>query len=71
MLGKTDDAIQCSRTAIRIYEKYDAKEWQSRLGVSVYGFCFPLKRPLRESLDPLLEGHRAGLVSGDLMASQV
>ncbi len=64
-----DEAYRCSCLALGIFEKFRAKEWQARLSLAVYAFAFPLKRPLRESISHLLEGHRAGLVFGDVCVS--
>lgn len=67
--GDLDEAYRCSRLALGIFDKFNAKEWQARLSLAVYAFVFPLKRPLRECVDPLLEGHHAGIVFGDVCVS--
>ncbi len=69
MQGNVDESYRCSQLAQNIFEKYRGTEWHGRLSFSVYAFAFPLKRPLRESIPHLLEGHQAGLVSGDISVS--
>jgi hypothetical protein len=49
--------------------RYQSREWQARLAFSLYGFAFPLKNPLRDSIEHLREGHQVGLVVGDLHVS--
>lgn len=69
MQGNVDESYRCSQLAQNIFEKYNGTEWHGRLSFSVHAFAFPLKRPLRESIQHLLEGHQAGLVSGDISVS--
>ncbi len=47
-------------------ERFDAKEWHSRLAQALYGCFFTMCHPVRESITPLREAHRAGLVVGDI-----
>jgi hypothetical protein len=47
-------------------ERFDAKEWQSRLALGVYGGFYTMRHPVREAIKPLLAAHRAGLVVGDI-----
>jgi hypothetical protein len=68
--GKVDESYLCSKLALTMLEKYQGSEWQGRVSFSIYAFIFPLKRPLRESLGPLYEGHRAGLLCGDISVSK-
>jgi hypothetical protein len=67
--GDLDESYRCSRYALCIFSKYQSTEWQARVAVSVYAYAFPLKHSLRGSVDALVEGHRSGLVSGDVHVS--
>lgn len=64
-----EDSYRCSRLALCLFSRYKATEWQARVAVSVYTHAFPLRHSLRDSVDPLLVGHRSGLVSGDIHVS--
>jgi hypothetical protein len=67
--GDLEESYRCSRYALCIFSKYKSTEWQARIAVTVYAYAFPLKHSLRGSVDALFEGHRSGLVSGDLHVS--
>lgn len=55
--------------ALQIFNKYDSKDWQARVGGNVYGGVYPMRHPYRESLKPLLAAHRSGLILGDIHVS--
>lgn len=64
--GHTDEGYRFVRLGIRIMERFDAKEWQSRLAMGVYGGFYTMRHPVRDAIKPLLAAHRAGLVVGDI-----
>ncbi len=61
-----EDGDRFVQLGLRIMEKFDAKEWQSRLALGVYGGFYTTRHPMRESIKPLLAARRAGLVVGDI-----
>jgi hypothetical protein len=67
--GNVSKACRYSRLALRIFEKYGVKEWQTRVVLTIYGSVYPLKHPYRKLLEPLKAAHRVGLVFGDLHVS--
>ena len=72
LMHATGDITECYRygqLALRILDKMPAKEFVARTYGAVYGLIFPWKDPLRNSLEPLLTGHRTGLATGDLEIS--
>ena len=66
LLNKVDEAYRYAQLALRLQEKFDAREWVPRTHVIVYGAVTPFVEPVRNALDPLLEAHHAGLLSGDI-----
>jgi histidine kinase len=58
--------IRLARVSIKIIDKFQAKEWVSRVYSAAYGFCFPCEESLKDQLKPLLISHRVGLGSGDI-----
>jgi hypothetical protein len=67
--GDFEQADRFGNLAIQIFNKYESKEWQARVGGNVYGGIYPMTHPYRESLQPLLAAHRAGLILGDIHVS--
>jgi hypothetical protein len=56
---------------LRIMERFDAKEWQSRLALRVYGEFYTTRHAIRESIKPLLAARRVGLVIGDIQVKNL
>ena len=55
-----------SEAAMIILQKPGMEKKQSRIMALSQGLCFHWTSPLRETLAPLLEGHRLGMRSGDV-----
>lgn len=68
--GKVDEDYRFVQLGQCIMEKFDAKEWQSRIALGVYGGLYTIRHPVRGSLRPLLTAHRSGLVVGDVYVSK-
>lgn len=49
----------------------ESNAWLSRTYLGVFGMINTWKDPLRECLEPLRLGHRAGLASGDIEVSNL
>jgi hypothetical protein len=50
-------------------ERFQAKEWQCRVALLVFGGVYSVHHPLKELSKPLQSAHRAGLVAGDINVS--
>lgn len=53
-------------TALALMERFQADHLKSKILNLVYPFIRIWKEPIRNSLEPLIEGYQAGLESGDL-----
>lgn len=69
MKGDTDSASRYGYLALQLFDKYDSKEWQARVFTFVYAGVYHLEHHYDDSLEPLLSGHRSGLVLGDIQVS--
>jgi predicted ATPase len=48
-----------------LLERFEAMEFLPRVYVAVYGCIYPWKKPIRETLEPLLRAYRVGMQTGD------
>jgi predicted ATPase len=69
MMSNIELAQQYGRLTLDIMRKYDTKAWVSRVYALVYGLTFIETMSVRKVIEPLMEGYRAGLVSGDTTSS--
>ncbi len=69
MMSNTELAQQYGQLTLDIIRKLDAKAWVSRVYTLVYGLTFTEKMSVRTVVEPLMEGYRAGLASGDTTSS--
>lgn len=65
-IGNVNECYRYGQVALRLLDKFPGNEFLARTYGSVYGLVFPAKDPLRNSLQPLLKGHRTGLMTGDI-----
>lgn len=64
--GSIDLGCRYGDLSLRILEKFQAKEWLPRVYTIAHGCLRPWKRPIGESLEPLLTAYRVGLETGDV-----
>ncbi|GAX23837.1 hypothetical protein FisN_20Hu039 [Fistulifera solaris] len=69
MMSNTELAQQYGQLTLDIIRKLDAKAWVSRVYTLVYGLTFTETMSVRTVVEPLMEGYRAGLASGDTTSS--
>lgn len=60
------EANRFARLGLILLERYKVVEYLPIVYAAVYGATFAWSRPLRESLAPLLEGNRIGVMTGNL-----
>lgn len=68
-LDKLEEASRYGNVALGLLDRFQAKEWTSRVFLAVHGNIAAVFRPPEVSVDLLMSGHRAGLVSGDIEVS--
>ena len=68
---KRELALRLANLSLSILEKFSANEWLASVSCVLYSTTFPLARPFRESLKPLLIAHRVGLGTGDIEHSSL
>ena len=66
MTNDIDRGYRCGRLALRVVEKFEAKELKASTDYIVTSFIDHWKKPVRDTLNPLLEGYQHGLEAGDL-----
>ena len=66
--GNIDEEFRFGQLAVRIMDKFQAKEWQCRVAVALI-YC--AKHKLSDQIIPLQSAHRAGLVVGDIHVSDL
>ncbi|MDZ8052574.1 MAG: AAA family ATPase [Aulosira sp. ZfuVER01] len=64
-LGDIKSGYQFGQLALKLVEKFDAKEIKASVVNAVHCFIYPWQQHVRETLEPLLESYQAGLDSGD------
>ena len=52
--------------ALKVYDRYHLRQFKSRTYFMVHTFVRHWKRPLKETLKPLLEAYQSGLDTGEL-----
>ena len=65
ILGMREDAFRFGQVALRIVERFEAREWIARVHCMVHGLIVPIEKPPSETLTPLLFAHEMGLQTGD------
>lgn len=68
-VGLTNHAMEGYRfgqLALKVTEKFQAREWIPRVNLIVWGALSPWVIPHRQVLKPLLEGYFTGLATGDV-----
>ncbi len=66
VVGDIDGGYRSGELALRLLEKFDAKEFKAKIFNLVYPFVWVWKRHVRDVLPALLEGYHSGLETGDL-----
>jgi predicted ATPase/signal transduction histidine kinase len=66
VLGNIDAGYRFGRLALEFLDRYEAKKLESKVYALFYIFVIHWKDHLREALDGLLHGVRAGLETGDI-----
>ena len=66
MFLKFDEAYVYGQLSLRLLDRFTGREWLPRTYSAVYGVINVYKDPLRDCLEPLRQGHRAGLATGDI-----
>ena len=62
---QVEKGYRFAQLAMKIAEKFDARQWVSRITVCFYGMIVPYVRPVRETIEPLQNAYRLGMASGD------
>lgn len=65
-LRKLDEAARFGDLALRLLEKFETKQWLTRVYTTVYGFIKPWKCTQASVLDALYYSYRCGLEQGDV-----
>ncbi|MCP4131101.1 MAG: AAA family ATPase [bacterium] len=66
VFGNINAGYKYGELALNLVEKFNIKKTKSRVWCIVWSMVNHWKRPLRDSLQPLLEAYTAGLETGDL-----
>lgn len=66
-----DSALRFGNLSIELLERLEVKEYLPRVYAGMYSCIVPWKRPLRESLPPLLLANRVGMQTGDVEFSSM
>ncbi len=66
VLGDINAGYEYGKLALKLVEKYNIREAKSRVWLVVWFFINHWKRPLQDSIKPLLEAYKIGLETGDL-----
>jgi predicted ATPase len=59
-------AYRYGTLAIKFLERFEAKEYLPRVHAAFYGSICVWRRPVAEVVDPLLEGYKVGIQTGDM-----
>ena len=65
-MGDIDTGYQFGQLALRLVERFNAKEIKASTLFMVNGFVRHWKEHIKETLKPLLEAYKIGLETGDL-----
>jgi predicted ATPase len=63
--GKYNEAYAHGMLALKLIDVADSKEWYTRTILKCHNLRH-IKKPFHESLDPMMEGYRTGVESGDM-----
>ncbi|CAB9515760.1 serine threonine protein kinase [Seminavis robusta] len=63
--GKYNEAYANGMLALKLLDVADSKEWYTRTILKCHNLRH-IKKPFHESLDPMMEGYRTGVESGDM-----
>eukprot|EP00539_Tryblionella_compressa_P018743 CAMPEP_0178860114 /NCGR_PEP_ID=MMETSP0747-20121128/1570_1 /TAXON_ID=913974 /ORGANISM="Nitzschia punctata, Strain CCMP561" /LENGTH=1094 /DNA_ID=CAMNT_0020526545 /DNA_START=320 /DNA_END=3604 /DNA_ORIENTATION=- len=66
IVGRGEEGQRFGKIALDLVELFDANSFRSRCIGLVYGCILPAVQPWRNSIDHLREGHRLGLMTGDI-----
>ena len=66
VLGDATTGYELGKLALNLIEKYNIRETKSRVWLVIWYLINHWKRPLRDSINPLLEAYKIGLETGDL-----
>ena len=66
-LGKLDEAYEYGTLSLRMLQMDGMKPTIAKVTVVVHGFLSYLRKPIQDSLDPLLRGFSYGMESGDVI----
>jgi hypothetical protein len=61
-----DSAMRFGDLCFELNDRFHCTEYIPRAHAGFYGCIHHWKRPLRDSLSPLLVGHRVGMITGDI-----
>lgn len=64
--NQTRKAIQLSEFALKLMEQYDSKEFKAKVHLLYYSFVYHWNASIKDTLEPLKEGYRVGLETGDV-----
>lgn len=63
--GKYNEAYANGMLALKLLDVADSKEWYTRTILKCHNLRH-IKKPFHESLDPMMEGYKTGVESGDM-----
>ncbi|MCP4135239.1 MAG: serine/threonine-protein kinase PknK [bacterium] len=66
VLEDTDKGYEWGQLPLNLVEKFNIRKTRSKVWMIVWFFIHHWKKPLRDSLEPLLEAYKTGLETGDL-----
>lgn len=64
--GKCDEAPRFGKLALKMSERFPAPETETMTYFLIAAFVQPLTKPVQDSIDPLIYGHRLGLQTGQI-----
>ena len=64
-----DIAFRYGKLGIMLLKQFKAKEYAPRVLLAFYGHIYAWKKSAADTLEPLMMGHRLGLMTGDLEAA--
>jgi predicted ATPase len=65
--GEIDDAFRYGELGLVLLERFKAIEYLPRVYAAFYGCIYPWKKPIRETVEPLLRAHHVGMQTGDVV----
>ncbi|MCP4135235.1 MAG: serine/threonine-protein kinase PknK [bacterium] len=71
LLGAFDTGYEYGKFALKLIEKFNIRETKAKVWLMAWYCIYYWKRPLRDSINPLLEAYKTAVETGDLEVAAV